>query len=60
MLTAWKQTEEFAFLREVAAIPLQQSPRHLQGAFVAFWDGATTRICGSTLHENAANLPAVI
>jgi putative transposase len=39
MLTAWKQTEEFAFLREVSAIPLQQSLRHLQGAFVAFWEG---------------------
>jgi IS605 OrfB family transposase len=39
MLTAWKQTEEFAFLREASSIPLQQSLRHLQGAFVAFWEG---------------------
>jgi putative transposase len=39
MLTAWKRTEELAFLNDVAAVPLQQSLRHLQGAFVAFWDG---------------------
>jgi putative transposase len=39
MLTAWKRTEELAFLNEVAAVPLQQSLRHLQGAFVAFWQG---------------------
>jgi hypothetical protein len=35
MLTAWKQTEELAFLNEVAAVPLQQGLRHLQSAFVA-------------------------
>jgi putative transposase len=39
MLTSWKRTEELAFLNEVAAVPLQQSLRHLQGAFVAFWEG---------------------
>jgi putative transposase len=39
MLTAWKRTEELAFLNEVSSIPLQQSLRHLQGAFVAFWEG---------------------
>lgn len=39
MLTSWKRTEDLAFLNEVAAVPLQQSLRHLQGAFVAFWDG---------------------
>jgi putative transposase len=38
MLTSWKRTEELAFLNEVAAVPLQQSLRHLQGAFVAFWE----------------------
>jgi putative transposase len=39
MLTGWKRTEELAFLNEVSSIPLQQSLRHLQGAFVAFWEG---------------------
>lgn len=39
MLTAWKRTEELAFLNDVSSIPLQQSLRHLQGAFVAFWEG---------------------
>jgi putative transposase len=39
MLTSWKRTQELAFLNEVAAVPLQQSLRHLQGAFVAFWEG---------------------
>lgn len=39
MLTAWKRTEELAYLGEVSAVPLQQGLRHLQSAFVAFWEG---------------------
>jgi putative transposase len=38
MLTAWKKTEDLGYLNEVSSIPLQQALRHLQGAFVAFWD----------------------
>lgn len=38
MLTAWKKTEEFAYLNEVSSVPLQQALRHLQSAYVAFWD----------------------
>ncbi|MBA2945694.1 RNA-guided endonuclease InsQ/TnpB family protein [Streptomyces himalayensis] len=38
MLTAWKKTEELAYLSEVSSVPLQQALRHLQGAFVAFWE----------------------
>jgi putative transposase len=38
MLTAWKKTDELAFLNEVSSVPLQQTLRHLQGAFTAFWD----------------------
>ncbi|MFG2843895.1 RNA-guided endonuclease InsQ/TnpB family protein [Kitasatospora sp. NPDC048296] len=37
MLTAWKKTEELAFLCEVSCVPLQQALRHLQGAFSNFW-----------------------
>jgi putative transposase len=37
MLTAWKRSEELAFLNEVSSVPLQQTLRHLEGAFVAFW-----------------------
>ncbi|MFC9294489.1 helix-turn-helix domain-containing protein, partial [Streptomyces sp. NPDC057010] len=37
MLTAWKQTEELAYLAEVSSVPLQQALRHLQAAFVGFW-----------------------
>lgn len=37
MLTEWKKTQELAFLNEVSAIPLQQTLRHLQKAFVSFW-----------------------
>ncbi|MFF2149294.1 RNA-guided endonuclease InsQ/TnpB family protein, partial [Kitasatospora sp. NPDC058190] len=37
MLTAWKKTEELAFLNEVSSVPLQQTLRHLQGAFSNFW-----------------------
>ncbi|MFF2848690.1 RNA-guided endonuclease InsQ/TnpB family protein [Streptomyces sp. NPDC058001] len=38
MLTAWKKTEELAYLSEVSSVPLQQCLRHLQGAFVNFWE----------------------
>ncbi|MHA6763445.1 RNA-guided endonuclease InsQ/TnpB family protein [Streptacidiphilus sp. PAMC 29251] len=37
MLTGWKKTEELAYLSEVSSVPLQQSLRHLQGAFTNFW-----------------------
>ncbi|WP_432045162.1 RNA-guided endonuclease InsQ/TnpB family protein [Streptomyces asiaticus] len=37
MLTAWKQTEELAFLNDVSSVPLQQTLRHLQAAFTAFF-----------------------
>ncbi|MFE6747119.1 RNA-guided endonuclease InsQ/TnpB family protein [Kitasatospora purpeofusca] len=37
MLTAWKKTEELAYLNEVSSVPLQQTLRHLQGAFANFW-----------------------
>ncbi len=38
MLTRWKKSEELAFLCEVSSVPLQQALRHLQGAFVSFWE----------------------
>ncbi|WP_211275666.1 RNA-guided endonuclease InsQ/TnpB family protein, partial [Actinoplanes rectilineatus] len=38
MLTAWKKSEELAFLNEVSSVALQQCLRHLQGAFSAFWE----------------------
>jgi putative transposase len=38
MLTTWKKSQELAFLNEVSSVPLQQTLRHLQGAFAAFWD----------------------
>ncbi|WP_344444733.1 RNA-guided endonuclease TnpB family protein [Kitasatospora nipponensis] len=41
MLTAWKKTEELAYLSEVSSVPLQQTLRHLQGAFGSFWAGRT-------------------
>ncbi len=37
MLTAWKKTEELAYLAEVSSVPLQQCLRHLQGAFSNFF-----------------------
>src|SRR5919109_4249624 len=37
MLTAWKKTEELAYLNEVSSVPLQQCLRHLQGAFTNFF-----------------------
>ncbi|HWO59530.1 MAG TPA: RNA-guided endonuclease TnpB family protein [Umezawaea sp.] len=38
MLTGWKRDPDLAFLAEVSSVPLQQSLRHLQGAFVNFWE----------------------
>ncbi|MEV6326638.1 RNA-guided endonuclease TnpB family protein [Streptomyces sp. NPDC051909] len=37
MLTAWKRTEELAFLNDVSSVPLQQALRHLQAAFTGFF-----------------------
>ena len=36
-LTAWKKTEDLAFLSEVSSVPLQQALRHLQTAFANFF-----------------------
>ena len=38
MLTAWKRDPERAYLGEVSSVPLQQTLRHLQGAFTNFWE----------------------
>ncbi len=38
MLTEWKKTEEHGFLTQVSSVPLQQSLRHLQSAYSAFFD----------------------
>ncbi|WP_326791486.1 transposase [Streptomyces sp. NBC_00841] len=37
LLTAWKKTEELAFLNDVSSVPLQQALRHLQTAFTNFF-----------------------
>jgi putative transposase len=37
MLTAWKKTEELAFLNDVSSVPLQQCLRHLQLAYTNFF-----------------------
>lgn len=37
MLTAWKKEEDLSFLKDVAAVPLQQGLRHLQVAFGNFF-----------------------
>lgn len=37
MLTEWKRGDEFTYLNEVSSVPLQQTLRHLQTAFVNFW-----------------------
>jgi len=38
-LTALKQQPEYSWLNEVAAVPLQQSLRHLDKAFKNFFEG---------------------
>jgi putative transposase len=37
MLTEWKRDPNLAFLCEVSSVPLQQTLRHLQAAFSAFF-----------------------
>ncbi|MGW5669199.1 RNA-guided endonuclease InsQ/TnpB family protein [Micromonospora sp. NPDC003776] len=37
LLTAWKKTQELAYLNDVSSVPLQQALRHLQGAFTNFF-----------------------
>ncbi|MFM9629654.1 RNA-guided endonuclease InsQ/TnpB family protein [Streptomyces galilaeus] len=37
MLTAWKKSEELAYLNDVSSVPLQQALRHLQVAFTNFF-----------------------
>lgn len=37
LLTAWKKTEALAFLNDVSCVPLQQTLRHLQAAFMSFF-----------------------
>ncbi|MEH0819799.1 MULTISPECIES: RNA-guided endonuclease InsQ/TnpB family protein [unclassified Micromonospora] len=37
MLTEWKRDPDLAFLSEVSSVPLQQTLRHLQAAFAAFF-----------------------
>ena len=39
MLTGWKKTEDLSYLAEVSSVPLQQTLRHLQGAFANFFEG---------------------
>jgi putative transposase len=38
LLTKWKRRKDLEFLNEVAAVPLQQSLRHLQTGFARFWE----------------------
>jgi putative transposase len=38
-LTAWKKTEDLAFLNEVSSVPLQQTLRHQHTAFANFFAG---------------------
>ena len=39
MLTNWKKEDDLKFLNDVSSVPLQQSLRHLQTAFVNFFAG---------------------
>ncbi|WP_433476633.1 RNA-guided endonuclease InsQ/TnpB family protein [Spirillospora sp. CA-142024] len=38
-LTAWKKTQDLAFLSEVSSVPLQQALRHQHAAFANFFAG---------------------
>ncbi|MEU7725665.1 RNA-guided endonuclease TnpB family protein [Streptomyces sp. NPDC040724] len=55
MLTVWKKTEELAFLAEVSSVPLQQTLRHLQAAFVRFWGKRARRPRFKTKRKSRAS-----
>jgi putative transposase len=56
MLTVWKRTGELAFLNEVSSVPLQQALRHLQSAFVNFFEkrAGRPRFKSRKKHRDAA------
>jgi putative transposase len=45
LLTRWKRRRDLAFLNEVSSVPLQQALRHLQKAYVSFWEQRTGYPC---------------
>lgn len=57
LLTAWKKTGDLSFLSEVPSVPLQQTLRHLQGAFAAFSTNARS-IQGSSPARSLASRPS--
>jgi hypothetical protein len=52
LLTQWKRTPELAFLADVSSVPLQQTLRHLEAAFVCLLE---TWLRLSTIQVEAAN-----
>ncbi|MBM0229752.1 helix-turn-helix domain-containing protein [Micromonospora sp. ATA51] len=62
MLTAWKKTEELAYLNDVSSVPLQQALRHLQTASPASSPNArSTRVSsrGSGAGSRRSTRPAL-
>ena len=55
MLTAWKKTEEMAYLAEVSSVPLQQALRHLQGAFTHFFAKRAKYPCFKSKRKSRAS-----
>ncbi|MET9856385.1 RNA-guided endonuclease TnpB family protein [Streptomyces sp. NPDC006450] len=55
MLTAWKKSEELAYLAEVSSVPLQQALRHLQAAFVGFWRKRAQYPCFKSKRKSRAS-----
>src|SRR5580704_12330563 len=55
LLTEWKRDDETAWLNEVSSVPLQQSLRHLQGAFAAFWEKRTRYPTFKSKHRSRAS-----
>lgn len=55
-LTAWKREPKLAFLREVSAVPLQQSLRQLQQAFSNFFAKRAKYPRFKTKHGSALSL----
>lgn len=55
LLTGWKQDPETVWLQDVSSVPLQQALRHLQFAFVAFWEKRAKYPTFKSKHKSRAS-----
>lgn len=55
MLTSWKKEPDTVWLSDVSSVPLQQALRHLQSAYVNFWQKRATYPRFKSKHKSRAS-----